>query len=382
MKRPLGPLSFLVPALLVVALVLSGCGSSEKVIKIGSVAPMSGPNSLDGKYQKQGIELAIEDVQGALTLGGTKYTIQAFYEDDQGQPDTGANCFRKLVDQNKVFAIVGSPFSKVNLAGAPIANSAKVLTVASNATNPQVTAIGEYVFRAAFIDPFQGQVMAKFAKDVLKVTKVAVLYNNADDYSKGLAEAFSSSFKNLGGEIVEYQAYGGADIKDFNPQLVKIKASGAQAIMLPNEHPEVALQIQQARAMGITVPFLGGDSWDNPDLPKLAGEALEGAYITGLFSNDGKDPKVQAFVQRYQKKFGEPPNTKAVAAYDAATVILQAIAKTGKLDAKAVRDTLASQAFEGSCGVIKYDANRNPSRPAFIMQYVKGNLQYVDMIQP
>ncbi len=364
------------------ALLVSACSPKEQVIKIGSVAPMSGSNALDGKYQKQGMELAVEEVGGALTLGGQKYTIKTIYEDDEGKPETGANAYRKLVDQDKVFAIIGSPFSKITLAGAPIANAAKVINIATMATNPAVTQVGEYVFRAAFIDPFQGQVMAKFARETLGISKVAVLYNNADDYSKGLAQVFKSSFESMGGTVVAYEAYGGADIKDFNAQLVKIKAAEPEAIMLPNQHPEVALQAVQARKMGITVTLLGSDTWDNPDLVKLAGEAIEGAYVTTLFSKDSPDPKVKAFVELYQKKYGEPPNSKAVAGYDACTVLLQAITKAGKLDAKAVRDTLASESFNGSCGTIKFDQNRNPARPAFIMKYSGGQLVYNSIVQP
>lgn len=366
------------------AAMVAGCGGKPQAstVKVGVVGPMTGSNAIDGKYMKQGIDLAVEEYKDGVNVGGVKYKVEVFVEDDEGKPETGANAFRKLVDQNKVFAIIGPTFSKIALAGAPIANSAKVITIATMATNPKVTEVGEYVFRSAFIDPFQGQVMAKFAREKLGLSKVAILHNNADDYAKGLTGIFKETFEKLGGTVVAVEAYGGADIKDFNPQLVKIKAAQPEAIYLPNQFPEVALQAQQARKMDITVPLLGSDSWDAPDLVKLAGDAIEGSYITALFSKDSPDPKVAAFVKRFQQKYNDAPNSNATAAYDATKMLLQAIEKAGKLDAKAVRDALATQSFEGSCGTIKVDQNRNPSRPAFIMKYTGGKLAYEDIIQP
>lgn len=376
---------------LIMTLSLFGCGSASKSgtpeeIKIGVVCPISGQSAIAGKYIKNGIDLIVDQLEkdGGLEVKGKKIPVKFLYEDNEAKPDATANVYRKLIDQDKVIAIVGPDMSKCILAGGPIAQAAKIPAIGTFTTNEKVTQIGDFLFRACFIDPFQGRVMAQYAAETLKVKTAAILYNNADDYAKGLMENFTKAFESMGGKVVEAQAYGGADVKDFNAQLTKIKAANPEVLFMPNQFGEVPLQMKQARQMGITAQFLGGDSWDSPDVPNIAGvDIVEGSAYDAAFSPDDPNPVCQDFVKRYKDKYGVNPNSNAVLAYEAALVVLEGIKNAETLDGQGVRDAMAKIAnFEVPSGTITFDENRNPVKGAVINVYKNGEPSYFTTINP
>lgn len=378
---------------LVMTLSLFGCssgGSSSSgtpdEIRIGVVCPISGQSAIAGKYIMNGIELIAEQLEkeGGLEVKGKKIPVKFLYEDNEAKPDVTANVYRKLIDQDKVIAIVGPDMSKCILAGGPIAQAAKIPAIGTFTTNEKVTQIGDFLFRACFIDSFQGRVMAQYAAETLGAKTAAILYNNADDYSKGLMENFTKSFEEMGGKVVETQAYGGADVKDFNAQLTKIKAANPEVLFMPNQFGEVPLQMKQARQMGITAQFLGGDSWDSPDVPNIAGnDIVEGAAYDAAFSPDDPNPICQDFVKRYRDKYGVNPNSNAVLAYEAALIVLEGIKNAETLDGQGVRDAMAKiENFKVPSGTITFDENRNPKKGAVINIYKNGEPTYFTTINP
>jgi branched-chain amino acid transport system substrate-binding protein len=363
----------------------SGAAAPE-TIKIGVTLPISGQSAIAGEYMKNGIELIVDQLkaEGGLDVKGKKMQVEFLYEDNEAKPETTANAYRKLIDQDKVIAIVGPDMSKCILAGGPIAQASKVPCIGTFTTNEKVTQIGDFVFRACFIDPFQGRVMASYAADTLKVKTAAILYNNADDYSKGLMENFIKAFEAKGGTVVETQAYGGADVKDFNAQLTKIKAANPEVLFMPNQFGEVPLQMKQARQMGITAQFLGGDSWDSPDVPNIAGvDIVEGAAYDAAFSPVDPNPVCQDFVKRYKDKYGVNPNSNAVLAYEAALVVLEGVKNAETLNGQGVRDAMAKITnFPVPSGTITFDETRNPVKGAVINVYKNGQPDYVTTVNP
>ena len=371
-------------ALLVFAMLMAASAAlAANVVKIGVVAPITGQNAIGGQYIKNGVNLAVaEFAKNGITVGGKKYEVKIIFEDNENKPDITANAFRKLIDQDGVIAIVGPDASSTSLAGAPIAQSSQVPVVATFATNPKVTQVGDYIFRACFIDPFQGKVMAKYVLENLKVKKAAILYNNGNDFSKGLTEFFKQAYEKAGGKVVALEAYGGSDIRDFNAQLNNIKNSGAEVLYLPNAFFETGLQMNQARKGGIKVPLVGGDGWDSPDLPKIAAGAEEGAAFTAAFSHEAKKPEVKAFVDRYNKNFKTVPNSNAVLAYEATAIVIEGLKKAGKLEGPALREAIAKLEVKLPSGTIKFDKDRNPQKAAVIMQFKGGATKYLTTINP
>ncbi|HAV43299.1 TPA: ethanolamine utilization protein EutJ, partial [bacterium] len=220
-------------------LIFNGCAKKEEenVIKIGGVAPLTGGAATYGLSTKNGSMMAVDEInrEGGLLVGEEQYRVLYIFEDDEGRPEAAANAYHKLIDQDNVIAIVGTVMSKCSLAGAPIAQQAGVPMITPTSTNPQVTAIGNYIFRACFIDPFQGTVVADFVYHDLGKRRAAVLFDQGNDYNKGLAEYFKARFTELGGEVGAYEAFTDEDkTQDFTPQLTKIKAAKPEVLFLPN----------------------------------------------------------------------------------------------------------------------------------------------------
>lgn len=363
--------------------------NGEKVgetLRIGVVSPMSGPGATAGKYIVNGVKLLEEKLkaEGGLLVGDTRYPIEFLYEDNEAKEETTTNVYQKLINQDNVIAIVGPDMSKAILAAGPIAQTAGVVAVGTFTTNEAVTQIGDYIFRACFIDPFQGKAAATYAWDAGFKT-AAVIYNNADAYSKGLYENFELAFTDLGGEIVEVQAYSGSDIKDYNVQLTKIKAANPDVVFIPNMFTEIPLQVRQARELGITAKFVGGDSMDAPEVAQLAGfENIEGTAYVSAFSPDNPDPVAQEFVKAFNDAYGMNPNSNAVLAYEAAMMILESIKNAATIDRKGVRDAMTSlKDLHLPSGTIAVGPDRNPIKGAAILMYnAEGVPEFVVNVNP
>ncbi len=376
------------------ALVVAGCGKQEapkteapkteapapakKVVKIGFIGPLTGDVKTFGESTKNGFLLALE--QAGFKAGD--YEIEYVIADDRNDPTEAVNVATKLVSQDKVQAIIGSVTSKATIPISEVTNKAGVVQITSTATNPRVTVDDgkrkEFVFRACFIDPFQGLVGARFALNDLKAKTAAILYDQGNDYTKGLAEVFKTNFEAGGGKVVAYEAYSKDDV-DFSATLTKIARLNPDVLYLPDYYQKVSLIGKQARAKGIKAPFLGGDGWDSDELDFAT---MEGGYFTNHYSPEDTRPIVVQWVKDYQAKYGAVPDALATLSYDATKILLAAIAKANSNDPVAIRDAVKSISASVVSGDITFDENGNPIKSAAILQIKDGKQKFITSVNP
>ncbi|HEY2615325.1 MAG TPA: ABC transporter substrate-binding protein, partial [Chthoniobacterales bacterium] len=373
---------------LAVTLGLAGCNKNENAagsasgdtIKIGEYACLTGQTASFGTASHNGAALVIDDVNRSGGVLGKK--IKLITEDDQSKPGEAATAVRKLISRDHVVAVVGEIASSRSLEAGPIAQQNKIPMVSPGSTNPNVTKIGNYIFRVCFIDPFQGTVMAKFTLNSLKKTRVAVLTDVRQDYSVGLAQFYKEYFTKNGGTIVAEQSYSSGD-QDFKAQLTSIKAANPEAIFLPGYYNEVGLIALQARELGLNVPIMGGDGWDSPTLTQIGGSAMEGNFFANHFSTEDQSPVIQDFIRKYRARFNRDPDGMAALGFDAAKVLLDAMTRAGSSDPAKVRDALAAtKDFQGVTGKITIDENRNANKSAVVLTIKDGGFHYVETIAP
>jgi branched-chain amino acid transport system substrate-binding protein len=302
--------------------------------------------------------------------------------DTRGDGSEAANAVTRLIDVEKATAILGEVASSLSLQGGPIAQRRKIPMVSPSSTNPKVTQVGDYVFRVCFIDPFQGKVMATFARQSLKLDKVAILKDVKNDYSIGLADAFQKSFVALGGKIAVEQSYSAGDT-DFSAQLTAIKGSGAQAIWVPGYYAEVGAIARTAARLGVKVPLLGGDGWDAPELFTIGGDALNGSYFSNHFAPDQASAQAQKFVADFKAKYGQEPTGLGALGYDGVMVIADAIKRAGKVEPAAIRDALAAtKDYQAVTGKITMDKDRNPEKSVVVLKIDGGKAKYEALVNP
>ncbi|MDI6860832.1 MAG: ABC transporter substrate-binding protein [Caldisericia bacterium] len=360
----------------------SACKPKPQVqgeIKIGGVGPISGEAATFGLSTREGEELAVEEWNAKGGVLGKK--IKLIFEDDKGDPTEAATVYTKLIEQDKVVGIVGTVMSKCSLAGAPIAQAKGVPMISPTSTNPKVTEVGDYIFRACFIDPFQGTVGANFAYNDLGVRKAGCIFDIGNDYTKGLAEFFRDQFIKLGGQIVGFESHP-TGATDFKAQLTNLIKAGAELIYISDYYNDAGLIMKQARELGFKGYFLGGDGWDSPKLVEIGGQAVEGGFFTNHFSKDDQRPEVQEFVKKYREKYGKDPDALAALAYDAMNIMLTAIQTAGSTDGAKIRDAMKSLTFKGVSGVIKFDEKRNPVKSAVIIEIKNGQQVYKTTVNP
>ncbi len=371
--------------LILVIFIFSVSVASAKIIRIGGVAPLTGAAATYGASTRNGTILAFQEANdaGGIDIGGTNYLISYIFEDDQGSPEAAANAFRKLIDQDEVSAILGSVMSSCTLAGAPIAQDSGVPVISPTSTAVQVTRTGDYIFRSCFLDPFQGAVVASFAYNDLKAKTAAVIFDNANDYTKGLAEAFRESFVSIGGEVVAYESFTDeATTVDYAAQLTNIKSANPDVIFLDAYYSAAALMAKQARSLGITAYFMGADGWDSSEFTTLGGEAVEGGYFCNHYSPEDPRPIVQNFVKKYAETYGQTPDALATLAYDAALILIDSLQRAGSLDGAAIRDAIAATNLECVSGVITFDGWGDPIKSAVINKVVNGEFVFQKFVQP
>jgi len=371
--------------LILVCFLFSVSVASAKIIRIGGVACLTGAAATYGASTRNGTVLAFQAVNaaGGIDIGGTNYLISYIFEDDQGSPEVAANAFRKLIDQDEVSAILGSVMSSCTLAGAPIAQDAGVPVISPTSTAVQVTRTGDYIFRSCFLDPFQGAVVATFSYNDLNAKTAAVIFDNANDYTKGLAEAFRESFEKLGGKVVAYESFTEeSKTVDFSAQLTKIKSANPEVIFLDAYYSAAALMAKQARGLGITVPFVGADGWDSAEFSKLGGEAVEGGYFCNHYSPEDPRPIVQNFVKKYTETYGATPDALATLAYDAALILIDALQRAGSTDGAAIRDAISATDLECVSGQITFDEYGDPLKKAAIIKVQDGKFVFQKFVQP
>jgi branched-chain amino acid transport system substrate-binding protein len=387
-------------ALAALALAASGCqkkeapqapsapppaaGPAGDTILIGHVASMTGNEATFGDSTDKGIRLALEEQNKKGGVKGKQLALKTL--DDQGKPEEAAVAATRLVIQDHVTVLLGEVASSRSLAMAPIADANQVPMVTPSSTNPRVTKdqgkTRPYVFRVCFIDPFQGTVMAKYARDTMKISRVAILRDVGNDYSVGLADFFANKFKELGGEIVADLSFKAGD-KDFKAQLTAIKGKKPEAIYVPGYYTEVALVGRQTRELGMKQPLMGGDGWDSSQLFEIAKGALDGSAFSNHYSHENPAPVIQDFVRRYKEQFGVIPDGLAAQGYDAARISIDAMQRAKDLSGPSIREALeATRGFQGVTGVINIDADHNAVKPAVVLVIEKNAAKYATTINP
>ena len=351
-------------------------------IKVGEYASLTGKEASLGQASHNGTVLAVEHVNAAGGVLGRK--LELLTEDTQSKAGESGTAVRKLISRDKVVAVLGEVVSSRSLEAAPVCQAAKVPMISPASTAPGVTATGDYIFRACFIDPFQGPVMAKFARETLKVKRVALLTSNSSPYSVGLAKFFKEAFVAGGGTIAAEKSYSEGE-KDFRAQLTAVKSANVEAIFNPGYYAEGALIVRQARDLGITVPVFGGDSWEAEELIGLGGKAVEGTYLCSHYSFEDPSPRVQKFVGDYKKRFGTgvSPDSNASLGYDSVLLLVDAIKRAGSVDRAKIRDALAAtKNFEAVTGRITINEKRDAAKTAVILTVKNGEFKYVQSITP
>lgn len=382
----------LVAMFTIMSMALVGCKSSaELTIPIGLNAELTGGLPVVGASCKNGALLAVKEVNdaGGLDIGGKKYKIQLFIEDNGYKADQSVAVSQKLISQDNVVAIIGPNASVMAVPASEIAESSKVLMISPWSTNPNTTIDSKtgqpkkYVFRACFIDTFQAKVDAKFAMEKLGAKRVAILYDVANDAFVGQSKFFKESFEQMGGTIVAFETYTTGD-KDFSAQFTKIKRSNPDLIFLPSMYNEAPIQIKQAHALGITVPFLGTDGWTSEEMIKLGGKDVEGCFFSGHYAPDIATPIAQKFITSYKTAYGTVPDDVAALTYDSFGLLFDALKTAGKVDRQAVHDALATtSAYQGVTGTIQFkEGSGDPIKSAVMLQIKNGEFVYYSTAQP
>lgn len=350
---------------------------AQKIV-LGEYGSMTGALATFGKSTDNSLKMATEEINAKGGVLGKP--VEIALEDDSSRAEQVPLAINKLINDRNVLAIIGEVASSNSLAAAPICQAAGVPMLSPTSTNPAVTKVGDYIFRACFIDPFQGSVMAKFAGGDLNAKTAAIFTDVKSDYSKGLTEFFKKQFVAQGGKIVSEESYRAGET-DFRGQLTNIKGKRPDVIYIPGYYTEAANIAVQARSLGIDAPLLGGDGWDSPKLFEIGGKAVNNSYLTNHYSPDNKDPKTIKFVTAYRKKYGETPDALAAVAYDTAYIMFDAIERAGDTDRAKVRDALAStKNLEGVTGSVTIDKDRNAQKPIVILKVQDGKQNFVKKI--
>ena len=364
--------------LAVLLMTVTGFAFAADVVKIGIFEPMTGAMAVGGEISMQGYDLAQEQKPTVL---GKK--VELILVDNKSDKVESASAVSRLIEKEGVVAVLGSYGSSCTIPGGEVADKAGIPLLAASSTNPLCTFGKDYVFRCCFIDPFQGEVMARYAFENLGIKKSALLVDIAQDYSVGLAKFYRDTFKKLGGEVVADVKYNTGD-QDFSAQLSQIINSGAEALFFPGYFGDVALIAIQGRELGYTGKYLGGDTLHNPVLIELAGEAAVGLVASTFFAEDAPViPESAKFVELFRAKYNETPNAVAILTYDAYNLMLDAIERAGSFDPVAIKDALAAtKDFPGAGGAITINEIGDAVKPAIVVKVVNGDFAYESTIQP
>ncbi len=354
----------------------AGSATTTGPIVVGMYGSLTGDGASFGQSSREGTELAVDEVNtaGGL-LGGRR--IQLLVEDDQSRPDEATNAVTKLITQDRVVAVLGEVASRRSLAAAPVAQRYQIPMITPSSTNERVTEVGDYIFRVCFIDPFQGEVLAKFAYNDLKARRVAILKDTREDYSVGLTDSITRHFTAMGGNVLDPVSYTGGDA-DFRAILTQVRSQKPDVIFATGYYPDAAIIVRQARELGLAMPILGGDGWVG-DALKNGREALNNTFISNHYSGDNPAPVVQNFVKAYRARFGRDPDSIAALAYDSVKVLADAITRAASTEGQKVRDALATANVPGVTGQLRMNAQRNVDKPAVIQEvtFSNGEMKFV-----
>ncbi|MGE5598430.1 MAG: ABC transporter substrate-binding protein [Bacteroidota bacterium] len=371
--------AFLVTGLLL-SLILVGNGASG-TIKIGVFEPITGANAAGGQLEVEGIKLANKLYPSVL---GRK--VELVVADNKSDKVEAATAAARLVEKDKVTAIIGSWGSSLSMAAGDIVRKRQVPAVGASCTNPLVTKDNPYYFRVCFIDPFQGKVMANYAYNKLKARKAAIIQEVSNDYAVGLAKFFIDSFTKLTGDkncILTVANYNTGD-QDFSAQLTNILSKKPDVVFAPGNFTESALIISQARKLNLTCPFIGGDTWEVQEFLDIGKEAVEGAVFSTFFATETPITKEsEKFLKAYRAEYKKEPAAVTALGYDAYILILDAIKRANSFDRVKIREAIAkTKGFQGATGIITLDENGDAVKSAVIKQVKNGKFVYLDTIEP
>lgn len=357
--------------MLLVTAFIVGCGKKSadgNVIKIGVIAPLTGNYAQYGTAVKEGVELKVDAINNAGGINGKK--IELVIADSKGDVQESVNAFKKMVSQDKVSVVIGEVVSATSQAISGLAQQAKVPLISATATSLDVTKGKDFVFRTTFTDPYQGVVVAKYAKSKGR-KNVTVLTNTGSDYSVGLANAFKEQAKKEGIQVKEEQYT--ADDKDFRALLTKVKGYNPEVIFVPDYYNTIGLILTQAKELGINAQFMGGDGWDG--IQTNFGKVANGAVFASQFAPDDPDQNVQKFIAAYKNEYKIDPIIFAALGYDTGTILETALKNVSDLSSKdAIREAIKK--FDGTLvtGSLKFDAERNPEKKVTFIEVKDGKL--------
>lgn len=375
--------------ILLIFLVLVGCaprsaetptGGAADPIPVGVYLALTGPTATFGIGTRDGAQLAAEEINANGGVQGR--LLRLIIEDDQGRPEEAAAVVTKLITRDQVVAVIGENASSRSLAAAPICQANRVPMISPSSTNPEVTRKGEFIFRICFIDSYQGDAIAAFVRDNLKVNRVGILRDVKNDYSVGLADFFTQAFRRRGGTIVADQSYSEGD-NDFRAQLNSIKRRSPEALFIPGYYTDAGQIAIQARDLGLTVPLLGGDGWDSPKLIELGGTSINRSYYASHYFIGEERPAVRNFVSRFRQRFGRDPDALNALGYDSVRLLADSIRRAQKVDSVSVRDALAAtRNFEGVTGSITFGPDRNPIKAVALLSVTDGRVGFAGWVKP
>jgi branched-chain amino acid transport system substrate-binding protein len=360
-------------------------GTAGDVIKIGVFEPMTGANAAGGAMEVEGIRLANE-LFPTIEVGGKTYKVELVIVDNKSDKVEAANAVQRLIDREKVQVILGSWGSSLAMAGGEVAKDARIPVIGLSCTNPLVTAGNDYYFRVCFIDPFQGTVMSNYAFNDLKAKTAVIVQEVSNDYSVGLAKFFSDNFKVRTGNpnaILTTVNYNTGD-QDFSAQLTTVRSLNPDVIFAPGNYTESALVIKQARELGITVPIIGGDTWETPEFIDVGRESVEGAVFSTFFASEyAASPVAENFLKEYRARYNKDPAAVTALGYDGYLVALDAIKRANSVSPQAIRDSIAkTQGFVGAAGTVTLDSNGDATKSAFIKSVKGGKFVFQTIVNP
>ena len=380
--------------LLSIGLLLAGCGGGDKAksaapasneIKIGGNFELTGGIANFGKQTVNGIQLAFKEINAAGGVNGKQ--LKLILADNKSEPAEATNAVTKLITQDKVVAVLGPVASSNVLATLQVAQDNKIPVLTATGTNEKITVDGgkvrPFAFRGCFIDPFQGKVMANFATNTVKAKTAVIFVDQSSDYSKGLKQSFEEAFVKSGGKVLSTEAFLQKD-QDFKATLTKIKGLNPEVIFIPAYYEEVGKIVKQARELGINIPLLGTDGWDDPKVVEIAGaKALNNTFFSNHYSSQDTDPAVVKFVAAYKKEYNQEPSALAALGYDSGLMIADAIKRAGSLEGAKLADALAkTKDLKVSTGILTIDANHNPVKSAVVIEVKDGQLVFKEKVNP
>jgi branched-chain amino acid transport system substrate-binding protein len=376
-----------------VTLLLTLPAVAADTIRIGFNIELTGDIPKVGESSKFAAEMLKNEInaKGGLKIGNKSYPLEFVYEDNEAKAESAVPAMLKLIEKDEVLAVIGPNSSKQAVPAGQVADDSQTVMVSPWSTNPDTTKGRPWVFRAAFLDPFQGPVAVNFAVEQFKAKTAAVLYDLSNDYSKGLAEIFRDEFeKKMGkGSVKAFESHGTKD-QDFSAQLTKIIAAKPDFIFVPDNYNQVALIVKQAHQLGWKKPFMGSDAWGSAELMTLCGDDCKGLFFSTHYAAAGAKGATKEFIERYQKQYGYVPDDVAALTWDATRIVLQAIQETGGLtgklqkDRKAIREAMAGiKSFAGITGDMKFDAEGDPIKCAVVVRISdKGEFEFAKSVCP